>query len=376
MSATAPHVHGRLLPALDGLRAVAALLVVAFHVVPGVFPWDVGWTGVAVFFVLSGYLITRLSHADESGDGFSFRSFWIRRVTRIVPLYLLALAAYALLPFVGDGGGWSEVARTLPWYLTFNGEFVHHGPMTVAWSLGVEEKFYVVWPLVAFGVLAPWRHRLAFTALAASGCTVAAVVTGIGGLPGYAALLVGATLALLEADRGWVAAGAATPLSSPVAGWLVTVAVAGAVLGANLPGRQAVTYLVLCVAVAALVLHLVHGRSPVRTALSTRPMRWLGRRSYGIYLLHPLALTVAEKAVPVGVPGHAAVVGVGCLALTLVASDLAHRLVETPFIRLGRRWSDRWSDRQGRTTRTAWSQRSKGNDPRRAAEIPASSSTS
>src|SRR5215210_7672939 len=102
-------VHGRKLPALDGLRAVAALLVVGFHVAGSSFPLSVGWAGVPIFFVLSGYLITRLSLADEAGDGFSFRGFWIRRVTRIVPLYLLAVAAFMVLPFVGeDSGGWAS----------------------------------------------------------------------------------------------------------------------------------------------------------------------------------------------------------------------------------------------------------------------------
>ena len=153
-------VHGRTLPALDGLRAVAALLVVGFHVAPNAWPFATGWAGVPVFFVLSGYLITRLSLADEAGPGFSFRGFWIRRVTRIVPLYLLAVAAFMVLPFVGDGGGgWSTVGRTLPYYLTFNGEFVDHGPMTVAWSLGIEEKFYVLWPVLAFALLAGRRIR-------------------------------------------------------------------------------------------------------------------------------------------------------------------------------------------------------------------------
>jgi peptidoglycan/LPS O-acetylase OafA/YrhL len=70
-------------------------------------------------------------------------------------------------------------------------------------------------------------------------------------------------------------------------------------------------------------------------------MRWLGRRSYGIYLIHTLALTVVEKLVPGGLPARTLVLGVGCLALTLVASDVAHRLVEVPSIQLGRRWAAR-----------------------------------
>jgi peptidoglycan/LPS O-acetylase OafA/YrhL len=321
---------------------VAALLVVAFHVAPTTWPFATGWAGVPVFFVLSGYLITRLSLADEGGRGFSFRGFWIRRVTRIVPLYLLALAAFMVLPFVGeDGGGWSTVGRTLPYYLTFNGEFVHHGPMDVAWSLGIEEKFYLLWPILAFALLAGRRSRLPLTAAAAAVCLVSAALTPVPNLGGYAGLLVGATVAFLEQRRGWVRDGLSGPLVRPVAGWLAALAALGAVVGANLPHDDRLAYLFLCPLVAVLVLHLVYGRSPVTRLLASAPMTWLGRRSYGIYLIHTLALTVCTKVVPEGVPARAVVVGVGCLVLTLVAGDAAHRLVETPFIRLGRQWSSR-----------------------------------
>src|SRR4051794_8942195 len=301
--AAAGRVHGRLLPALDGLRAVAALLVVGYHAALTSWPLDVGWAGVPIFFVLSGYLITRLSLADEAGGGFSFRSFWIRRVTRIVPLYLLAVAAFLLLPFVGeDGGGWSTVARTLPYYLTFNGEFVEHGPMTIAWSLGIEEKFYLLWPVLAFALLARRGARLPVTAAAAAVVLLVAAIAPVPNLAGYAGLLVGATVAFVERRRGWVAGGLTGPLTRPPAGWLAALAVVGVLLAADLPGNDRLVYLVLCPLVAALVLHLVYGRSAVTRFLGSAPMQWVGRRSYGIYLIHPLALTVFEKLLPGGLP--------------------------------------------------------------------------
>jgi peptidoglycan/LPS O-acetylase OafA/YrhL len=335
-------VRGQVLPALDGLRAVAALLVVGYHAALTTWPLDVGWAGVLVFFVLSGYLITRLSLADEAGQGFSFRSFWIRRVTRIVPLYVLAVAAFMVLPFLGEqGGGWSEVARTLPYYLTFNGEFVEDGPMSVAWSLGIEEKFYLAWPVVAFALLAGRGWRLPATAAAAALCLVVAALTPVPGLGGYGGLLVGAAVALLERRRGWTATGAPDLLTRPATGWLLVLAVAGGLLSANLPHDDRVVYLFLCPLVAVLLVHLVHGRSAVTRFLGIPVMRWLGRRSYGIYLIHTLALTVCAKVLPAGLPARGLWLLAGCLLLTLVASDVAHRLVETPFIRLGRRWSAR-----------------------------------
>lgn len=331
-----------MLPALDGLRGIAALVVIGFHVAAPAWPWSIGWAGVPIFFVLSGYLITRLSLADEDGAGFSFGSFWKRRATRIVPLYVLALAAYMLLPFVGGGGGGlATVTRTLPYYATFNGEFAGHGPMTISWSLGIEEKFYLAWPVLVFALLAGRRWRLPLTALAALGCLLVAPLAGVPNLPGYAALLVGAATALLEHRLHWVRDGLPAALSGPAAGWLVTGAVAVVLLGANVPTDEGWTYLLLAPLVALLLLHLAYGRSPIVRGLGSGPMRWLGRRSYGMYLIHPLALTVLTKAVPGGAPDRLLWVGIGCLVLTLVASDLAHRWVETPFIRLGRRWSAR-----------------------------------
>ena len=160
-------------------------------------------------------------------------------------------------------------------------------------------------------------------------------------LGGYAGLLVGAAVAFLEQRRGWVRGGLSGLLVRPVAGWFAAVAALGAVLGANLAHDDRLAYLFLCPLVAVLVLHLVYGRSQVTRFLGSASMTWIGRRSYGIYLIHPLALTVCTKLVPDGVPARALVVGIGCLVLTLVASDVAHRLVEQPFIRLGRRWSAR-----------------------------------
>src|SRR4051794_4794018 len=344
--AAAGRVHGRLLPALDGLRAVAALLVLGYHAALTTWPLDVGWAGVPVFFVLSGYLITRLSLADEAGSGFSFRAFWIRRVTRIVPLYVLAVAAYLVLPFVGEGGGgWSTVSRTAPYYLTFNGELLQHGPMTIAWSLGIEEKFYLVWPVLAFALLAGRRSRLSLTAVAAAVSLVVAALLPVPNLTGYAALLAGAAIAFLERRRGWVRDGLGGPLARPAAGLAVAGAVVGALLAANLLPDDRTVYLVLCPLVAVLVLHLVHGRSPVTRFLSTAPMQWIGRRSYAVYLVHPLALTVMEKVLPGVLPARPLWAGLGCLGLTLMASEVAHRLVEAPFIRLGRRWSVRGSKR-------------------------------
>ena len=160
------------MPELDGLRAISVLLVVSVHLhdFETVWKWLAGWQGVTVFFVLSGYLITTLSLREErAARGAAFvagRAFYARRSLRIFPLYYLTLAAYCGLIF---GLGLNPEKRFLlsgamPYYLLYfqevpffyglTGEsgIVQHAniPFYQSWSLGIEEKFYLVWPVLAF----------------------------------------------------------------------------------------------------------------------------------------------------------------------------------------------------------------------------------
>lgn len=145
---------GHRLPGLDGLRAVAVLLVMLIHV--GLVGF--GWIGVQIFFVLSGFLITRIlidSRARSENAGSYFRVFYLRRSLRIFPAYF----AYLALVFVGlaltDPATWSRVQALAPWLLTYTYNFgvMVEEParsMWVAhlWSLSIEEQFYLFWPLL------------------------------------------------------------------------------------------------------------------------------------------------------------------------------------------------------------------------------------
>lgn len=140
---------------LDGLRAISVLMVVLHHMTEkSVWYWLNGFAGVEVFFVLSGFLITTICLREMNRGGerrqLSLKGFYTRRVYRIIPLYLLALAAYGVLTgFWGISGTWTEFVDNLPYYLTLNGDLIKsEPPFAISWSLGVEEKFYVVWPLV------------------------------------------------------------------------------------------------------------------------------------------------------------------------------------------------------------------------------------
>src|SRR3712207_525289 len=141
----------RRFPALDGLRGIAALMVVAFHYGgPTLGPLS-GWLGVQLFFVLSGFLITTLALREEDRTGrLSFTGFYVRRLFRIVPVYLTVLVTVLALDVL-RGAYEAGVGPNLWWYLTFTVEWLPEPvPFGQAWTLGIEEKFYLVWPLVAF----------------------------------------------------------------------------------------------------------------------------------------------------------------------------------------------------------------------------------
>ena len=149
-------------PALDGMRAIAVAMVMLVHYFPEIVPW--GWTGVQIFFVLSGFLITGILF-DTRHDAYRFRNFYVRRALRIFPLYygFLALCCIALVLLRG---------RAMPffwlWFLDLQNFFwmAAHGASDMLvrangknitaighlWTLAVEEQFYFLWPLLVFGL--------------------------------------------------------------------------------------------------------------------------------------------------------------------------------------------------------------------------------
>ena len=154
-------------PALDGLRGVSVFLVILVHIrtksdwlahIPG-------QLGVDIFFVLSGFLITTLllREQDESGK-VDLIAFYIRRFFRIVPVYLFVLSIY-LAVCHHDPTKWRMLKPALYHYFTFTNEFVARGvPYSFSWTLGIEEKFYLAWPLLFFVALRG-RSRMIVVAL-------------------------------------------------------------------------------------------------------------------------------------------------------------------------------------------------------------------
>lgn len=147
--------HGKKLPVLDGLRGYAITLVLLFHCawsgpqLQGVntsFLESFGWTGVDLFFVLSGFLITTIL-LQTKNDPRYFQKFYARRILRIFPLYF----AYLLFMFCyyrDPAGFWYHVTYTSNFYMIFHNPAPEHSPAWLTWSLSVEEQFYLIWPLL------------------------------------------------------------------------------------------------------------------------------------------------------------------------------------------------------------------------------------
>jgi peptidoglycan/LPS O-acetylase OafA/YrhL len=339
-----PSPSDRYRPDIDGLRAIAVLLVVIFHAFPEAVPG--GFIGVDVFFVISGFLITGIIARELDSKRFSLLGFYDRRVRRIFPALIVVLAAVLVL-------GWlcmlpdaytklsSDVFASAAFsaniaLLLQSGYFDIESakkPLLHLWSLGIEEQFYLVWPLI---LMLAWRLRLNLLWVAVSIGLASFVLnvalirtnpTATFYLPFTRAfeLLAGAALACAwgRLSQGvtasnWRAgagialiAAAAAILDSKSAfpGWWALLPVAGAVLLLSAPGAWVCRYW-----------------------LASRPMQWIGKISYPLYLWHwPLLVFFAIiKFIPLTLLERALIVG-----LSVLLAWATTRFVERPF-RFGR----------------------------------------
>jgi peptidoglycan/LPS O-acetylase OafA/YrhL len=343
-------------PELDGLRAFSVLLVISFHMDNGTWHWLVGNNGVTVFFVLSGYLITMLALREERSRGrLSIAAFYVRRVFRLLPLYYVVLAVYCVLIF--GLNGFSDRRRifalALPYYLTYLQEFVFFGgngggngpvpPFLQTWSLGIEEKFYLVWPVLAFIF---WRRSVVTRSV---GTVILTVVTMFAQhifgramgrfLHPYSLILVGCLTALLLDNPFWFRRLAW--LGRSWAGGVATLAF----LFIHYRTRYADGFWIrnaeYPLAVAVLLVALVLGEGPIQRFLRIPFLVMIGRLSYGMYLVHLLAVRVAERVVRRG-PENLVLATVALLlacAVSIVGAYCLSVLIERPGIAIGRRLS-------------------------------------
>ena len=368
---TAPEPPPRLgyRPALDGIRALAVVAGFAYHAKLG---WArAGFLGVDVFFVLSGYLITALLLTERRREGhIDLLRFWGRRARRLLPAVLVLLAAMAVaVPLLapeqayrlrGDLG--AALGYVFNWRLIFAEQsyFQAVGRPPVLqhlWSLAVEEQFYLLWPpILAFALRRrPYRKLTRMVLLAAAASTVLMAALFVpwadpsrvyyGTDTRAAALLVGAALAC--ATTRWqlvdgLRAGRRRALEA--AGLVGVAGLAWAVSHVNEfdPALYRGGFLAVAVLAAAVVAAAARpGRAgPIGAVLATRPLVWLGQRSYAVYLWFWPVLLFTRPHLDI------ALTGLPLLALraglTLLLADLSYRLVEQPIRRgaLSRVWED------------------------------------
>jgi len=367
--------YARHLPALDGVRGFAVLGVACSHLFPATphsafqafirNAFAFGAAGVDLFFVLSGFLITGILYDSLPDPGF-FRKFYARRVLRIFPLYYGVLAAFALAALF-FGLNFHRELLSLALYLQ-NTDLIaqpirdYVGPTALPlphfWSLAIEEQFYLVWPITVF-LLRKRRRLLIFCVSAVFLCPLLRLALLLHPVNYYVvetntlcrsdSLLAGAALALLLRSRlhdrvlrsaVWIflaGAGSTALLFFLYSHRLVftTMTMVQVFLAFNFSSVA-----IAAVGVIALSLH-----SPAVSRLCTlAPMRWLGKYSYGIYVLHLILFTYLDEPLRRFINTHLStnkgvdIVTTGLLIflISITAAYLSYHLYERHFLRLKR----------------------------------------
>jgi len=353
-------------PGLDGIRALAVTTVIVFHFVPGTLVG--GYLGVDIFFVVSGFLITTLLLRERAATGrISLRGFWARRARRLLPALglLLVVCCTAALIVGGDvlvglgiqvlgastfSSNWLFIAAGNSYFDATVPELFRN-----LWSLAVEEQFYLVWPLLVVLVLVRiprWVRLVGIAALAiASAVWMGLTYSPLDPTRVYYGtdthafgLALGALLAVYAVGRGIQNQTGRMPrrltkvVTSVVGGLAIAALVALAIVmsgDTDIPyrGGLAVVAVLSALAIAAL---LVPG-SPLAWILDLRPIRWVGVRSYGLYLWHWPVVVLLASALPTwpgSQPESWMLAGIA-LAVTVLAAALSYRFLEQPIRRHG-----------------------------------------
>jgi peptidoglycan/LPS O-acetylase OafA/YrhL len=324
-------------PALDGLRALSLLLVVAGHTrtqLP-IKDYFSGGLGVGIFFVLSGFLITILLLREELARGtVSLGGFYIRRAFRILPPYFLTIAVYLLVGLIPSQHELRvKFLNGLPYFLSLRNEYVPNGlpvAFTHSWSLSVEEKFYFAWPLLFFILLRKLKGRWAIVPIT----LIPLLISPTSSLPvAYFSLLLGCCAAIaLHALRrrqdeviAWVSR---VPLAPVVIIWILSYF-------ASLGGTFRVSFIL---STAALLPVLLLRESLLSRVLGSNVCTWVGKRTYSMYLFHALCLVSIEQRLihPVTNMRFVAVAMLGYL-LSLAVASVVYVVLEKPAVSWGRR---------------------------------------
>ncbi|MCY7833121.1 acyltransferase family protein [Bacillus spizizenii] len=349
--------HHRYIPGLDGLRAFAVLSVIAYHLN---FNWaNGGFIGVDIFFVLSGYLITSILLPTHGNDiSLDFRDFWLRRIRRLLPAAYLMIFSAVIWVVLFDrellhtvrGDAISSLFYISNWWFIFHklsyfDSFGSPSPLKNLWSLAIEEQFYMIWPMFLVVGMYILKSRARLAAVVSLLALCSAVMMGILYEPG--------------ADPSRVYYGTDTRSFELLIGCALALVWPMKRLSSNrLPSKlkhtlhatefSAFCILVLCVyftdeyepflyrggmllisMVAAILIACVcHPSSFLGNLLSWRPLRWLGTRSYGIYLWHYPVIVLSTPVQEIGNPVFWHIVLK--VVVTLILAELSYHFIEKP----------------------------------------------
>lgn len=372
---------------LDGLRGLAVLAVVVYHFFGDILPG--GYLGVDLFFVLSGFLITSLLVREyRVNNTISLKDFWIRRFRRILPAALVTLfIVTAIVTAIGGDiavgireqflgtlffvNNWTQIATSQSYFAENEVQvFAHY------WSLAVEEQFYIIWPLVTLGIFvftqrrlrrSPRRIPMLVTALLAvlSAAAMALLFTPgedptrvYYGTDTHAfGLLIGAFLSLAVTSTrndprvdSWPSAG---KFEARAAGAIGALALIGYVIQLLFMGDDlAVTYqgglLLTSVLGVLMIWGVIRETGPLTWVFRTNVMRWLGQRSFSLYLWHwPVIMILRALFDADGHMDHKWILGLVAVPIALLISEISYQHVENPFRRRGYKqtWKDYWASR-------------------------------
>ena len=348
-------------PGIDGLRAIAVLAVIAYH--SGITRFSGGFLGVEIFFVISGYLITALLLGEyESNQRIDIKRFWNRRARRLFPALIAYIGGATALAYLTardviptKGEILSAFGYIYNWFSIFQDvsytdgferkNFFHH-----LWSLAVEEQFYLFWPLLLWGLLSLVGKRLTF-ALVIAGIIGSSVLRWslyepfsdplrvyYGTDTRASALLIGAAVAFMW--RPWQSDKPAITTPNALSKTFIFVVGSASVAGliwANM--HYALFYpnidslfrggMLITSALTALVIVVsVTPQSVLSKILGIRPMQWIGKRSYGLYLWHWPVFQLTRPRVDVDIDGWQ--LFLIRIVVTLIIVEISYQFIERP----------------------------------------------
>jgi peptidoglycan/LPS O-acetylase OafA/YrhL len=337
---------------LDGLRGIAAIMIVAFHFSQHTVLYDrifyVGSVSLELFFVLSGYLISCIILVNADKPGF-LQSFYIRRSLRIWPIYYLAVLAFIVIVALRPGIGSLRAAAN---YLTFTQNIQSYWfaetpilatPLVPTWSLAVEEQFYILWPMIVLLLGRRWMVPFALACIALAFASRVAGFSHIILITNCDGFALGGLLAV-AITRGQGESGHPGQLTRRLAVGLavslVYLMVAMPVLGLKpfemthgLVGSVSKT-VVCCFFACVIGMTVCCSGSRFLAPLRAGWLRYIGLISYGIYLYHMIALMIAQVAVG-RLRMHPSLTGlVVAPALTLAMASASWAWFEKPILRL------------------------------------------